>query len=77
MIKRKSFPVLVRQRDMEKLIRSVIPSARAFKITARPKLISSSTSLVSLSYEVEGEELKIEAFRKLVQSSALTYKPKP
>jgi len=73
---RKSFAVLVRKRDTDKLLRTLSSSVIAFKISARPHVVASSMTLESISYDLEGEERQVEAFRELVQASPLRYKPK-
>jgi len=73
MIKQKSFEVLVKKRDMDKLLSSLSPSLKQFKISARPQVTPRTIFLASLSFEVRGEEQQVDAFRELVQTSALTY----
>jgi len=76
MIKKTNFTVLVRRRNTNQLLHALSSSVKGYKISARPRVTSSSLSLASLSFELEGEELQVDAFRELVQTSPLRYKPK-
>jgi hypothetical protein len=72
---RKSVAVLVKIRDTDKLIDTMSPTARAFRVSAVPRITSRTIFLASLQYVVEGEERQVDAFRELVKKSSLTYKP--
>jgi hypothetical protein len=73
MIKRKSFKVLVKKDNAEKLLSALSLPIESIRGCAKPRIANETLFLASMSFEIEAEERLIAEFEELVRSSKLVY----
>jgi len=73
MIKRKSFKVLVKKDNTEKLLVTLSLPIKTMHGSVKQQIADETLFLASMIFEIEAEERLITEFEELVRSSKLIY----